>query len=273
MPCACAEFSRQITPGRREMLGGLFWAVFLSSRFFSHFFILFHHARLCFYLGTDSGGPRGFFPPPPLGLNINFSTIGSGGYFGRWQRHPAAFDAADPQGPCEVPGSGHGAAQGVGTPAAGGCFQDPGSPGRDGSVPAPCGWMSLWPHSSPCAGHGDRGWSPLLHPAPSPRCGVTVLQVQEGPGGMPTPTGHPSQQDTCPGGMLFPGLPVLGLCPPLWDPYPGENPSQGDAHGSRAPASPTFAMALLRPQPDPTHGRGAVCGAGGRSRPPWPWPQ
>lgn len=63
MSCACAEFSRQITPGRREMLPELFRDVFLSSRFSSQFFLLFHRVRLCLYLGSDSGGPRGYFPP------------------------------------------------------------------------------------------------------------------------------------------------------------------------------------------------------------------
>lgn len=47
------------------------------------------------------------------------------------------------------------------------------------------------------------------------------------PRGVPTLMGYPSQWDTCPGGMPFPGMPILGLCPPLWDVYPGGKPTPG----------------------------------------------
>lgn len=105
------------------MLGGLFRAVFLSSRFFLAFLYFILPRQAVFLPWRGQRGPLGFFPPlppPPLRLNINFSTIGSRGYFGRQQRHPAGFDAVDPQGPCEVPGSGCRAAQAAGTPTAGG---------------------------------------------------------------------------------------------------------------------------------------------------------
>lgn len=132
-----------------------------------------------------------------------------------------------PEGPREVPGSGHGAAWAVGTPP-----QPPpcerGAPGRASSLPAPRGWMSLQP--------------------------VGVMPV---PGGCP-PGGSPSQWIPTPvgprpGGMPIPGVPVLGRCPSLRDAgpggtpipggvpvlgraHPGGCPSQGGAHISGAPA-------------------------------------
>lgn len=232
MPCACAEFSRQITPGRREMLGGLFRAVFLSSPFFLAFLYFILPRQAVFLPWHGQRGPWGFFPPPPpFGLNINFSTIGPGGYF--WPRsQPAAFDVHSP-GPREVPGFSPRAAGAAGTlPGAGA-----GRAGGPQAGPGPSPLLRGWILSGPCGVPNDGiNWGQGLQPSTSP-CPV------------PMGTGFcvvgrcPAQGETCPGGM-----PIRGGAP-----VPVGNPSRGvlfpvDAHPEGMP-TPTGCLSLGKTDP------------------------
>lgn len=45
--------------------------------------------------------------------------------------------------------------------------------------------------------------------------------------GMPILVGNPSLWDFCPRRMPFPRIPIVGICPPLWDVYSREKPISG----------------------------------------------
>lgn len=208
-----------------------------------------------------TAGPLGFFPPPPpFGLNINFSTIGPGGYF--WPRsQPAAFDVHSP-GPREVPGFSPRAAGAAGTLPGAGAGRAGGPQAGPGPSPLPRGWIlsgpcgvpndginwgqGLQPSASPCPvpmgtgfcvvgrcpaqGETCPGGMPIWGGAPvpvgNPSWGV-LFPVDAHPEGMPTPTGCLSLGKTDPKGippLVLGGKPAPGGCPPR------RTPSQRDAH-------------------------------------------